>query len=48
MYIRAEDHLSIVNLYVEQIKNGDLEVVATIPKEKGAYPPLVDYKKEPF
>jgi branched-chain amino acid transport system substrate-binding protein len=48
MYIRAEDHLSIVNLYVEQIKNGDLEVVATIPKEKGAYPPLVDYGKEPF
>jgi branched-chain amino acid transport system substrate-binding protein len=48
MNIRAQDHLTITGLYVEQIKNGDLEVVTRIPAEKAAYPPMVDYKKQPF
>jgi branched-chain amino acid transport system substrate-binding protein len=48
MHIRAEDHLTITGLYVEQIKKGDLGVVARIPAEKAAYLPMVDYKNQPF
>lgn len=48
IYIRAEDHLAITGLYVEQIKQGDLKVVAKIPARETVYPPLVDYRKEPL
>lgn len=47
-YIRKEDHLSIVGLYIEQIKNGKPEVVATIPAEDVVYEPDVDHSKEGF
>jgi branched-chain amino acid transport system substrate-binding protein len=45
---RAQDHLAIVSVYIEQIVNGDLKVVAKLPAGEGAYPPLVDFTKEPF
>ena len=47
-YIRAEDHLAIVDLYIEQIVGGKLKVAARIPAAKGAYPPIVDRTKESF
>jgi branched-chain amino acid transport system substrate-binding protein len=48
MYIRAEDHLTITGLYVEQIKNGELEVVNRISAKDAVYPPMVDHTKESF
>jgi branched-chain amino acid transport system substrate-binding protein len=48
VYIRAADHLAITGLYVEHVKNGDLEVVEKILKEKTEYSPLVDFTKEKF
>jgi branched-chain amino acid transport system substrate-binding protein len=48
MSIRAEDHLTITGLYVEQIQKGELKVVAKIPAKDAIYPPLVDHRKEPF
>jgi hypothetical protein len=48
MYIRAEDHLTITGLYVEQIRNGELEVVNRISAEDAVYPPMVDHTKESF
>jgi len=47
-YFRAQDHLAIVGLYIEQIVQGDLKVAAKIPEAAGAYPPLADFTKEPF
>jgi branched-chain amino acid transport system substrate-binding protein len=48
MYIRAEDHLSITNLYIEQIQKGELKVVARISAKDAAYTPMVDFRKEGF
>jgi branched-chain amino acid transport system substrate-binding protein len=47
-YMRAQDHLAIAGLYIEQIVNGDLKVAARIPEEEGAYVPAADFTKEPF
>jgi len=47
-YFRAQDHLAIVGLYIEQVVNGELKVIARIPAGEGAYPPLVDFTKEEF
>jgi branched-chain amino acid transport system substrate-binding protein len=48
MYVRAEDHLSITNLYIEQIQKGELKVVARIPAKDAAYTPTIDFRKEGF
>lgn len=48
MLIRAEDHMTIAGLYVEQVVKGDLKVVAKIPAEDTVYPPLADHSKEGF
>jgi branched-chain amino acid transport system substrate-binding protein len=47
-YIRAEDHLIITGLYIEQVVKGTIKVVARIPAADAAYPPVVDHSKEPF
>ena len=47
-YFRAQDHLAIVGLYIEQVVQGDLKVVAKIPEAAGAYAPLADFTQEPF
>ncbi len=48
MTIRAKDHLTITGLYVEQVVNGALKVVARIPAKDAAFTPEVDRTKEPF
>jgi branched-chain amino acid transport system substrate-binding protein len=48
MKIRAEDHMTVAGLYVEQVVRGDLKVVGKIPAEDTVYPPLVDHSKEGF
>ena len=48
MSIRAQDHLAITGLYIEQIQKGELKVVTTIPAKEAMYPPTVDHTKEPF
>ncbi len=48
MCIRAQDHLTITGLYIEQIQKGELKVVARIPAKDATYTPTVDYTKESF
>ena len=48
MRIRAEDHMTVAGLYVEQVAKGDLKVVGKIPADDTVYPPLVDRLKEGF
>ena len=48
MSIRAQDHLVITGLYIEQIQKGELKVVARIPAKDAIYPPTVDHTKESF
>lgn len=48
MHIRAEDHLSITNLYIEQIQKGEVKVVSKIAAKDAAYTPTVDFSKEPL
>ncbi|HYA90756.1 MAG TPA: ABC transporter substrate-binding protein [Thermodesulfobacteriota bacterium] len=49
MCIRAQDHLAITGLYIEQIRKGELKVVARIPGKDATYtPPTVDFTKEPL
>ena len=48
MCIRAQDHLTITGLYIEQIQKGELKVVARIPAKDATYAPTVDYTKESF
>jgi branched-chain amino acid transport system substrate-binding protein len=48
MRIRAEDHMTIAGLYVEQVVKGELKVAAKIPAEDTVYPPLADHSKEGF
>jgi len=47
-YVRKEDHLSQVGLYIEQIRKGTIEVVARIPPEAVVYTPEKDHSKEAF
>jgi branched-chain amino acid transport system substrate-binding protein len=47
-YVRKEDHLSQVGLYIEQIRKGVIEVVARIPPEAVVYSPEKDHSKEGF
>jgi branched-chain amino acid transport system substrate-binding protein len=44
-YFRPEDHLSVKNIWIEQIKGGELTVAAKIPADDMLYDPLVDYTK---
>ncbi len=48
MYFRPEDHLVMTGLYIEQIQNGMLQVAARISAKDAVYPPLADFRKEPF
>jgi hypothetical protein len=48
MYFRPEDHLVMTGLYIEQIQNGTLKVAARIAAKDAVYPPLADFRKEPF
>jgi branched-chain amino acid transport system substrate-binding protein len=48
MYIRAEDHLTITGLYIEQIQKGEIKVVERIPAKDAIYPPAIDHTKEPL
>ncbi|OPY65953.1 MAG: hypothetical protein A4E57_03009 [Syntrophorhabdaceae bacterium PtaU1.Bin034] len=48
MRIRAEDHMTVAGLYVEQVVKGELKVVGRIPAEDTVYPPQVDLSKEAF
>ncbi|HPU30815.1 MAG TPA: ABC transporter substrate-binding protein [Syntrophorhabdaceae bacterium] len=48
MRIRAEDHMTIAGLYVEQVVKGTLKVVGKIPAADTVYPPQVDFTKESF
>jgi len=47
-YVRKEDHLSQVGLYIEQIRKGVIEVVARIPPEAVVYTPEKNHSKEAF
>jgi branched-chain amino acid transport system substrate-binding protein len=47
-YVRKEDHLSQVGLYVEQIRKGTIDVVARISPEAVVYTPEKDHSKEAF
>jgi branched-chain amino acid transport system substrate-binding protein len=47
-FVRKEDHLSQVGLYIEQIRKGTIEVVARIPPEAVVYTPEKDHSKEAF
>jgi branched-chain amino acid transport system substrate-binding protein len=47
-FVRKEDHLSQVGLYIEQIRKGTIEVVARIPPEAVVYAPEKDHSKEAF
>jgi branched-chain amino acid transport system substrate-binding protein len=46
--IRAQDHAIQTGLYVEQVENGAIKVVAKIPAADATYQPTVDFSKEPF
>jgi len=48
MCIRAQDHLTITGLYIEQIQKGELKVVARISAKDATYPPTIDHTKESF
>jgi branched-chain amino acid transport system substrate-binding protein len=48
MYYRAEDHLAITGIYVEQIVNGEIKVAKKIPFENVMYEPIVDRTQQPF
>jgi hypothetical protein len=47
-YVRKEDHLSQVGLYIEQIRKGTIDVVARIQPEAVVYTPEKDHSKEAF
>lgn len=48
MCIRAQDHLTITGLYIEQIQRGELKVVARISAKDATYPATIDHTKESF
>jgi len=44
--MRSEDHQAFQNLWIEQVKGGKLEVVASVPKEQLFFPSKIDLRKE--
>jgi branched-chain amino acid transport system substrate-binding protein len=44
-YFRAEDHLSVKDIWIEQVKDGELTIATRIPAEEMLYDPMVDYTK---
>lgn len=47
-FVRAQDHLVFHDHYIERVENGQLKVLARIPREKSLYKTNVDYTKEEF
>ncbi len=47
-FIRAEDHLAFHGHYVEQVEQGQLNVLERFPKETSLYEPDVDYTQQEF
>ena len=45
-YFRPEDHVSVKDIWMEQIKDGELTVGQRIPAEAMLYEPLIDYTAE--
>ncbi len=48
MSIRAEDHIAVTGLYIEQIQKGSIKVVSRIPAKDAVYSPTADFTKEAF
>jgi branched-chain amino acid transport system substrate-binding protein len=46
--IRAQDHQAFPTLFIEQVVNGKLRLIAKIPPERTIYDPEVDYTREPL
>jgi len=46
--IRAEDHIAVTGLYIEQIQKGSIKVVSRIPAKDAIYSPTADFTKEAF
>ena len=46
--IRAEDHIAVTGLYIEQIQKGSIKVVSRIPAKDAVYSPTADFTKEGF
>lgn len=44
-YFRAEDHLSVKDIWIEQVKDGELQIATRLDGEKLLYEPMVDYTK---
>lgn len=42
-YFRAEDHLSVKDIWIEQVQDGELEIAARLDGEDLLYEPMVDY-----
>lgn len=47
-FLRAQDHLVFHDHYIERVENGQLKVLARIPKEQSLYRTGADYTKEEF
>ncbi len=47
-FMRAQDHLVFHDHYIERVENGQLKVLARIPKERSLYKTGADYTKEEF
>lgn len=44
-YFRPEDHLSVKDIWIEQVKDGELVIAQRIDGENLLYEPMVDYTK---
>lgn len=42
--IRAQDHQAFAPIYIQQVVGGKWKIVATVPREKGMYPPQGDLR----
>ncbi len=42
-YFRPEDHLSVKDIWIEEVKDGELGIAARIPAEEMLYEPMIDY-----
>ncbi len=47
-FVRAQDHLVFHDHYIERVEQGQLKVLARIPREKSLYKTSADYTKEEF
>jgi branched-chain amino acid transport system substrate-binding protein len=47
-FVRAQDHLVFHDHYIERVEQGQLKVLARIPREKSLYKTGADYTKEEF